>query len=76
MNATTIITVALATVVLLIIIGLAVGLAYYRWRTTELLAGFSEFIRQNRKLEDEVNELSRELNHNDNHTKELSIKNK
>lgn len=73
MNATTIITVALATVVLLIIIGLAVGLVYYRWRTTELLAGFSEFIRQNRKLEDEVNELSRELNHNNNHPEELSI---
>lgn len=76
MNATTIITVALATVVLLIIIGLAVGLVYYRWRTTELLTGFSEFIRQNRKLEDEVNELSRESNHNNDLPEELSINNK
>lgn len=33
MDASTIISVALATVILLIIIGLVVTLAYYRWRT-------------------------------------------
>lgn len=61
MDVTTIITTALATVVLLLIVGLALGLAYYRWRTSELLSGFREFLLRNRRLEDEVERLSREL---------------
>ena len=36
-----IIAVALSTVLMLIIIGLVVALAYYRWRTTELMSGIN-----------------------------------
>lgn len=61
MDATTIIAVALAAVVLLIIIGLVAGLVYYRWRTTELMSGLGEFIRQNRKQQKEIDELEREI---------------
>lgn len=71
MDATTIIAVALAAVVLLIIIGLVFGLVYYRWRTTELMEGLGEFIRQNRKQQKEIDELEREIDnlktHNTNH---------
>lgn len=61
MDVSTIISVALATVILLIIIGLVVTLAYYRWRTTELMEGLGEFIRQNRKQQKEIDELEREI---------------
>ena len=61
MDITMIISTALATVILLVIVGLAVGLFYYRWRTTELMSGFREFIRRNRQLEDEVHQLRQEL---------------
>lgn len=61
MDASTIISVALAIVILLIIIGLVVTLAYYRWRTTELMEGLGEFIRQNRKQQKEIDELEREI---------------
>ena len=61
MDVTAILTTALATVVLLLIVGLALGLAYYRWRTYELLSGFKEFILRNRRLEEEVERLSREV---------------
>ena len=60
MNVEIIITTVLATVILLIIIGLSVGLLYYRWRTTELMSGMVEFARQNQKLEEEVTRLIRE----------------
>ena len=55
-----IIAVALATVVALIIIGLIVALMYYRWRTTELMAGISDYIRKNWKMEQQINELLKE----------------
>ena len=61
MDVSTIISVALATVILLIIIGLVVTLAYYRWRTTELMEGLGEFIRQNRKQQKEIDKLEREI---------------
>ena len=34
---------------------------FYRWRTTELMEGLGEFIRQNRKQQKEINELEREI---------------
>ena len=61
LDTTTIIAVALSTVVLLIIIGLALALVYYHWRNSELMSGLSDFIRQNRKLEDKVDSLLCEL---------------
>lgn len=61
MDVNVIITTALATVILLLIIGMALAIAYYHWRTTELLSGFREFILRNRRLEDEVERLTREL---------------
>jgi cell division protein FtsL len=61
MDVNVIITSALATVILLLVIGMALAIAYYRWRTTELLSGFREFILRNRRLEDEVERLTREL---------------
>ena len=61
LDTTTIIAVALSTVVLLIIIGLVAALVYYHWRNSELMSGLSYFIRQNRKLEDEVDALLCEL---------------
>jgi len=61
MDISTIISVALATVILLIIIGLVVALVYYRWRSTELMEGLGEFIRQNRKQQKELDELEREI---------------
>ena len=71
MDATTIIAVALAAVVLLIIIGLVFGLVYYRWRTTQLMSGLGEFIRQNHKQQKKLVEMEREIDnlktHNPNH---------
>ena len=71
MDPTTIIAVALATVILLVIVGLVFGLVYYRWRTTELMSGLGEFIRQNHKQQRELDELEREIenlkNQNTNH---------
>lgn len=71
MDATTIIAVALATVILLVIIGLVFGLLYYRWRTTELMSGLGEFIRQNHKQQKKLDEMEREIDnlktHNINH---------
>lgn len=61
MDVNVIITTALATVILLLIIGMALAIAYYHWRTTELLSGFRDFILRNRRLEDEVERLTREL---------------
>ena len=61
MEVSFIIAVALATVLMLIIIGLIVALAYYRWRNTELMAGISYFIRSNWKMEQEINKLEKEL---------------
>ncbi len=61
MDVNVIITSALATVILLLVIGMALAIAYYHWRTTELLSGFREFILRNRRLEDEVERLTREL---------------
>lgn len=61
MDVNVIITSALATVILLLILGMALAIAYYHWRTTELLSGFREFILRNRRLEDEVERLTREL---------------
>ena len=71
MDATTIIAVALATVILLVIIGLVFGLLYYRWRTTELMSDLGEFIRQNHKQQKKLDEMEREIDnlktHNINH---------
>ena len=61
METTSILAVALATVVLLLLIGLVAGLIYYRWRTTELMSGISEFIRRNLTLETKVHELEQQL---------------
>lgn len=54
-----IIAVALATVLMLIIIGLFVALIYYRWRTTELMSGISAFIRRNWKMEQHIRRLEK-----------------
>ena len=61
METTFILAVALSTVVLLLLIGLVVGLIYYRWRTTELMSGISEFIHRNLTLETKVHELEQQL---------------
>ena len=55
-----IIAVALSTVLMLIIIGLVVALAYYRWRTTELMSGITEFIYKNWKMEQRIGQLEKE----------------
>ncbi len=55
-----IIAVALSTVLMLIIIGLVVALAYYRWRTTELMSGITEFIYKNWKMEQRMGQLEKE----------------
>ena len=52
-----ILAVALSTVVSLIIIGLMLGVMYYRWRTRELMGGIKDFIERNWKLEKEINQL-------------------
>jgi hypothetical protein len=54
MDVTFIIAVALATVIMLIIIGLIIALAYYKWRTTELLSGIALFVHKNRELEAKI----------------------
>ena len=56
-----IIAVALATVVMLIIIGLFVALMYYRWRTSELMAGISDYIRKNWKMEQQIKQTIKDL---------------
>jgi cell division protein FtsB len=61
MNVTFIIAVALATVIMLIIIGLIIALAYYKWRTTELLSGIALFVNKNRELEAKIDELLSEI---------------
>lgn len=58
-----IIAVALATAVMLIIIGLFVAMAYYRWRTSELMAVISDYIRKNWKMEQRIKQLERKNNH-------------
>lgn len=55
-----IIAVALATVVMLIIIGLFVALMYYRWRTSELMVGISDYIRKNWKMEQQMRQMKKE----------------
>lgn len=52
-----ILAVALSTVVSLLIIGLVLGVVYYRWRTKDLMAGITEFIGRNWKLEQEIQQL-------------------
>jgi len=52
-----ILAVALSTVVILLIIGLVLGMLYYRWRTKELMAGITDFIGRNWKLEQEIDQL-------------------
>ena len=52
-----ILAVALSTVVSLLIIGLVLGVLYYRWRTKDLMAGITEFIGRNWKLEQEIQQL-------------------
>lgn len=52
-----ILAVALSTVVSLLIIGLMLGVMYYRWRTRELMGGIKDFIERNWKLEKEINQL-------------------
>lgn len=52
-----ILAVALSTVVSLLIIGLVLGVLYYRWRTKDLMVGITEFIGRNWKLEQEIQQL-------------------
>jgi hypothetical protein len=52
-----ILAVALSTVIILLIIGLVLGMLYYRWRTKELMAGITDFIGRNWKLEQEIDQL-------------------
>lgn len=61
MEAAFIIAVALATVLTLLIVGLVVAVLYYRWRTSELMEGISEFIRKNWMLEKQISELETEM---------------
>lgn len=61
MEAAFIIAVALATVLTLLIVGLVVAVLYYRWRTSELMEGISEFIRKNWKLEKQIGELETKM---------------
>jgi ABC-type long-subunit fatty acid transport system fused permease/ATPase subunit len=63
MEVSFIIAVALATVVMLIVIGLFVALMYYRWRTSELMSGISDYIRKNWKMEQRIKQLERNTNH-------------
>lgn len=56
-----ILAVALATVVTLIIIALAAGLIYHRWRTAELMKGISDFISRNWQMEKEIERLQQEI---------------
>lgn len=60
MEITFIIAVALATVVMLIIIGLFMALMYYRWRTSELMVGISDYIRKNWKMEQQMRQMKKE----------------
>lgn len=62
-----IIATALATVVTLIVIGLAMFLVYYHWRNTELMKGISAFIRRNWKMEQQINQLQKEFNQHSTH---------
>ena len=52
-----IIAVALATVVMLIIIGLFAALMYYRWRTSELMSGISDYIHKNWEMEQQIKQI-------------------
>lgn len=63
MTVTFIIAVALSTVLMLIFIGLALAVAYYRWRTAELMAGISIYIRKNWMMEQQIGELKKQINH-------------
>jgi ABC-type long-subunit fatty acid transport system fused permease/ATPase subunit len=54
-----IIAVALATVVMLIIIGLFAALMYYRWRTSELMSGINDYIRKNWKMEQQIKQITK-----------------
>lgn len=61
MEVSFIIAVACATVLMLIFIGLAVAVAYYRWRTTELMTGISAFIRKNWEIEQQIEQLEKKI---------------
>lgn len=61
MKVSFLIAVALATVLMLIFIGLVVALAYYRWRTSELMSGISAFIRRNWRMEQRIGQLEKEM---------------
>ena len=63
MTVTFIIAVALSTVLMLIFIGLALAVAYYRWRTAERMAGISIYIRTKWMMEQQIGELKKQINH-------------
>ena len=54
-----ILAVALSVTLALIIIGLVMGLLYYKWRNTELLTGLGEFLRENNRLRQQISDLQR-----------------
>ncbi len=58
---TLILTSALTTVILIVLIGLVALLIYYRWRNAELLTGLAKFIRENNRQQREVERLQREI---------------
>lgn len=58
---TLILTSALTTVILIVLIGLVALLIYYRCRNAELLTGLAKFIRENNRQQREVERLQREI---------------
>ena len=56
-----ILAVALSVTLALIIIGLVVGLLYYKWRNTELLTGLGEFLRENNRLRRQISDMQRNM---------------
>ena len=61
MNQSFIISVALATVVLVIIASLVALLIYYRWRNAELLTGMRRFFQENLRQREELERLRMEI---------------
>ncbi len=56
-----IVLVAIAAALVSIIIILAVGFLYYRWRCKELVAGFARFIKENALLHKQMDDMRRQL---------------
>ena len=56
-----ILAVALSVTLALIIIGLVMGLLYYKWRNTELLTGLGEFLRENNRLRRQISDMQRNM---------------